>query len=198
MKGKLSPGSVKKLALPKCIGGINKAELAREVIAVNFYIQLFIRNCKDKLKNFTNANKNPKRKSKKNVTTLSGKRKKLEEIWTQELCGSSCFSKSNIEIPPEIPDHTNPLIAGEDFVSVGAAFSVIKQDEELANLVLEEYVLYSEETTKLLDQLKQFLRLNRGVEKSKKKRDAKSTHASSDERDGASSDEGDGSSSSSP
>ena len=119
---------------------------------------------------------------------MSGKK---EESLKQELTifGPSCSSRSKIEIP----DQTNPLIAGEDFVSVGAAFCVIKQDEELADLVFEEYVLHSEETTKQLDELKRFLRLNKGVEKSNKKRDAKSAHAKSDARDGVSSDETDGS-----
>lgn len=160
LKNKLAPGVKQKRISVRRASSLGsgpektKAGLTREVIAMNFYVRLFFYDCQEKLIAATNSGGKTRKPAKSGKI---GKYMKgldvLGPAWSQGVCKGE------------------GLLAGQDFVAVSAAFSVMKQDEVLAQLI-ENYVLCLDNTkqSECMEQLKKFLPGNKGVQKSVGKR----------------------------
>ena len=111
LKRKFAPGSIKKLTLSNSrlqlgVKIVDKPALAREVIAINFHVHLFLQHCKDKATSF--ANKSETSKAKKKGSTKKGGNNLTEGL--SVLLGGGGDSSSE-------PDE--PLLVCQDLVCAG-------------------------------------------------------------------------------
>ena len=165
---KLLPGSVNGLTVSwsddrSSFFGIDKSELAKEVLSINFHVHFFFQHFKDKLADFTEDNPIKMKQKTKSACKKDKQDTQLQGFVVIGPAESSATAESK-----------EPLLLGETVDCVGAAFSVLKEDEEVAQMV-DHYLLNlgNDEQMKRMEQLKTYLRQNRGVQKALNKRTAK-------------------------
>lgn len=147
LTNKLSPGVVtKKISINRAASllGICSnpiTELAREVITKYFYVHIFFRHWQKELDAAATTNKTKKEKTTK-IKKMDGSAKKELAVLgpaTEVEQGTRNREQGGGEQETENEEQGGGLLVKHDFVLVGAAFSVMKQDQDLAQLV-EEYL----------------------------------------------------------